>query len=215
MTKLSVTLLATMLAFHALGQGSNDVARRPPRQAAEKSGHERQAHHGGKRDQQGDAARALRNPEVAARLGLTEAQREAIDEGVARLKKGHLALRSQMEKAAMKQARLMTAKKLDEDALMAAVEATGKLHTQQAKLRIRHLLFIRRTLTPEQSKMLQRMIQERRGSHKEGGRGRFERGRPGEKGSREHGSAQPGEDDAEPRQKRPRRSAREHGSTTE
>ncbi len=105
--------------------------------------------------------KVLRNPEFAARIGLTEEQQATIDKALAELGDKHTRLRQQMEAAALKQARLMMAEDLDEEALMSAVEETGHLRTEQAKLRIKHLLVMRKTLTPEQTTAVRKFMQER------------------------------------------------------
>jgi Spy/CpxP family protein refolding chaperone len=135
---------------------------------------------GEKRGGQAPIGRILNHPEMAKKLGITDAQREAIKAQMATMQEAHIALKAQMEKAALKQARLMTETTLDEAALMAAVEETGDIRTEMARLRIKHLLFMRSTLTPEQTEKLQEGMRkrmesqrERRGDDRERRRGEF------------------------------------------
>ncbi len=135
------------------------------------------------RSHKGALSRVLQNPEISEKLGLSEAQRTAIDEQMALLEQHQGELKKQIRKAALQQARLMTAEELDEAALMTAVEETGRLHTEQAKLRIRHLLFLRKTLTPEQTQGV-RTIMRRRRSERGGERGERSRGEHSDRNQR-------------------------------
>jgi len=104
---------------------------------------------------------ALRIPRVAQKIGLNEEQRKKIEHKLEQLQDNHLELKYKMKKAAMKQARLITAKELDEEALMDVIEETGRYRTQMAKQRIKLIIFMRETLTPDQIKTMQGMMRER------------------------------------------------------
>lgn len=117
---------------------------------------------GGESMQRGDMMiHALRNPEVAEKIGLSEEQCEKISRKIEKLEDKNLNLKYKMEKTSLKQARLMTAKELDEKALMDAVEELGKYRTQIAKQRITMMIFMRNTLTPEQTKNMRSVMRER------------------------------------------------------
>ena len=127
-------------------------------------------------------ARMLANPRVSAELGLTDEQVSHMEDALAALREEGERLRRDMEHAAMEQARLMTAEEFDEAALMAAVERTGRVRTEIAKLRIRPLIILREILTPEQIRVVTEHVRGRRGDRPEGDKGspedrreRFER----------------------------------------
>jgi len=111
---------------------------------------------------------ALRNPQVAEQIGLSEEQRERISRKVEKLEDKNLTLKYKMEKAALKQARLMTAKEIDEKALMNVIDELGEYRTQIAKQKIGMLIFMRKTLTPEQAKNMREIMHERMKERKEG-----------------------------------------------
>jgi Spy/CpxP family protein refolding chaperone len=104
---------------------------------------------------------ALRNPQVADKIGLSEEQRETISRKVEKLEDRTLTLKYKMEKASLKQARLMTAKDIDEKALMDVIDELGEYRTQMAKQKIGMLIFMRKTLTPEQAKNMREIMRER------------------------------------------------------
>jgi len=104
---------------------------------------------------------ALRNPEIAEKIGLSEEQRDKISRRIEKMEDKNLDLKYKIEKAALKQARLMTTKDLDEEALMAVVDELGKYRTQQAKQRIGMLIFMRKTLTDEQATKMREIMRDR------------------------------------------------------
>ena len=175
----SIVLMA-VLAFQAIAEPETQLERRGSRgPAAAKGGFREQR----RPEMNPDMAmgHALRHPKIADRLGLSEEQRQAIEKEQVNFQKTHGELRAKMEKAALKQARLMTAEELDESALMAAVEETGRIHTEMAKLRIRHLLFMRKTLTPKQIEQARTAIRSRMKSrHEEGAKDRMKWKRDGD-----------------------------------
>jgi Spy/CpxP family protein refolding chaperone len=166
MFRIAGIILAAMLTLHAVGQENEGGERRSfrgPAGQGPKSGLREKRRPD--MDQNAMLGKALRHPRMAEELGLSAEQRQVIDEQLAALEEAHIELRAKMEKAALKQARLMTEKELDEAALMAAVEETGRIHTEMAKLRIRHLLFMQQTLTPEQVEKARSIIRERMKRH--------------------------------------------------
>lgn len=158
MKRIIGVLLVALLSMQAIGQElseRNPEATERTRQRSTRSAYRR--HQDGMR-------MGLHHPEVAAKVGLSEAQRDAIETQMVMLEKQNRQLKQKMDKAAMHQAKLMTAKTLDEAALMKAVETLGRLHTRRAKLRIKHLIFMRQTLTPEQTQVVRKLMRERRAS---------------------------------------------------
>ncbi len=104
---------------------------------------------------------ALHSSVVAENIGLSEEQRKKIEKKMQQIEETHLELKYKMEKAALKQARLMTSKKLDQKALMDVIEETGRYRTQMAKQRIKMIIFMRETLTSEQIKTVRSMMRRR------------------------------------------------------
>jgi Spy/CpxP family protein refolding chaperone len=92
----------------------------------------------------------LYQPRAREELGITEEQTSRLQEGLSGVRKQTAELRPQLEQAAMEQARMMTATDVDEAALLAQVEKTGKIRTDIAKLRVKTLLILKTVLTPEQ-----------------------------------------------------------------
>jgi hypothetical protein len=107
--------------------------------------------------------RALANPRVAEELGISAEQVQALKDGLEKVRGEEQALRSELEAAAKEQARRLTEAKVDEAALMEAVEKAGALRTKLAKLWVRRLLLIKDTLTPEQVEKARSMIKEHAG----------------------------------------------------
>ena len=159
-------------------------------------------------------ARIVSNPTIAKKFGLSEEQITTLSEAMQQMRKEQIPLNAQMELAALEQAKLMTAKPIDEEAVMAAVEATGKIRTEIAKLQVKQLLLVNRTLTQEQIETIKERIREKmrgRGGNMRGrGRGegdneewdekRQRQRREWEAKRREHKAAQEedgGEDEAE------------------
>ena len=122
--------------------------------------------------------RILENPEVAEELGLTEEQQKTLRDKSYELRSREIELRADLEKAALEQARLMTRDDVDEQALMDAVEKTGAIRTEMAKLRVSQLLTIRKTLNEEQINSIRKYLHKhRRGNAKEARQERRDRRR--------------------------------------
>ena len=105
--------------------------------------------------------KALRSSIVAENIDLSKEQRQKIEKKMQQIEESYTKLKHKMEKSALKQARLMTSKKLDEEALMDVVEETGRYRTQMAKQRIKLIIFMRKTLTPEQIKTVRSIMRKR------------------------------------------------------
>ena len=112
----------------------------------------------------GDAA-------LAKKLGLTEQQVKALQDGTYEVKKEMISLRAAHELAALDQAKLVAERSVNEDALMKAVEKTGQIRTEMAKLRMKQLLLLKKTLKPEQVEAVKKLIRERAGAPLDKGRG--------------------------------------------
>jgi hypothetical protein len=107
-------------------------------------------------------------PEVAEQLKLEPAQVKTLKEALAKTKKQEEHLREKLEAAGKEQAELLSAEgEIDEKAVMKAIEKTGKIRTQMAKLRIEPILLVKKTLTEEQLATSRKMIHERMKKHRE------------------------------------------------
>lgn len=119
---------------------------------------------------EGLLARVIENPKLGKELGLTDEQVATFRLAFEDMKKKESDLQAQQEKLGLDQARLLTEKTLDEAALMTAIEKSGQIRIEMAKLRIKHLLLVRKTLTPEQIEKSKEMIRQRmKEGRKEGG----------------------------------------------
>lgn len=127
----------------------------------------------------------------AKELGLSEEQIKQIKESVSTSTEELKALNGRMEKAALRQAELLKADTLDETAVLKAVQNTGDLRTQIAKLRIQQVIAAHKVLTPEQRakvrEMMAQRLQQTRQRLQENGREAPRKGR--EAGGTNQGSA--------------------------
>lgn len=118
--------------------------------------------HKGKGGHEAFIARLVRDRKLAAEVGLSEKQAQRIQEQLYKVRVKMVDLQADLQKAAMKQARLISAETIDEKALMTAVEETGRIRTKIAKLRIRPLLLLKSSLDPEQLRRARERMREHR-----------------------------------------------------
>jgi len=104
--------------------------------------------------------RILKNPELADRVGLSEEQEKTLRDGFFDLGKQKIAKEAELKLAAMEQARILTESEIDETALMAAVEETGRVRTELAKLQMKKLLLMHRTLDDQQRQDIAKLVRE-------------------------------------------------------
>lgn len=181
----------------ALGQGEEG----PRKAAGGPQGHRRgggrefggehrgsASHFGGERSMQrgpsheGLIGHMLENPETAREMGLSDEQISTIRDGLDKLRQEQTELSKRMQLAAMEQAKLMTAPEIDEAALMAAIEGSGDLRTQMAKLRVKSMLLVRKHITPEQIEQIRQNVREKFQERMRQRRGEFGQGRGGPAG---------------------------------
>ena len=105
--------------------------------------------------------RVLENPKLTEMLGIAPEQAVDIRNAILRMKEKEIDLRAATEKAALRQAQLMTAKDIDEEAVLAVVDEIGRLRTEMARERMRNVIMIRRTLNPEQLEKAKSLMRER------------------------------------------------------
>ena len=149
--------------------------------------------------------RMVSNPAVADKLGLSDEQKAKLKE----IKGDNEANREAQKKAreaTMKQLDLMKAEKIDETAVMAAIDEVFELRKAMAKEQAKRVIAVKSVLTPEQVKMaheeMKKMFEARgdRGPRREG-KGPRElkgprKGPHGEKGPKE--GPQEGRDEPAP-----------------
>ena len=93
--------------------------------------------------------RAVMMPKVAEKLNLTPEQRAKVDA----LKGGaeeNAALRAKVNQGMQKQAELLKAEKIDEAAVMAALDMVWDARKEMAKAQTRRVIAVKSILTPEQ-----------------------------------------------------------------
>jgi Spy/CpxP family protein refolding chaperone len=140
--------------------------------------------------------RMVSNPAVAEKIGLSDEQKAKLNE----LKGDREANRAAQDKvraATMKQLDLMKAEKIDESAVMAAIDEVFELRKAMAKEQAKRVIAVKSVLTPEQVKKaheeMKKMFEARgdRGPRREGkGPREFKGPRKGPKeGPKEGGDA--------------------------
>ncbi|MFO7535589.1 MAG: Spy/CpxP family protein refolding chaperone [Kiritimatiellia bacterium] len=112
--------------------------------------------------------------EMAKRLSLTPEQQQLVKRLWTEQRNKMGALQETLKNMAMKQAEILTVEPVDETALMSAVEETGKVRTELAKIQIKGLIEVRKVLTDEQRKQLRDIMEQmkqqpRPGQGREGG----------------------------------------------
>jgi len=125
---------------------------------------------------------AVSRPKIVEKLGLTEDQKAKLKAVTDRAKEGRESMKKVRE-ATMKQFELMKAEKVDEAAVMKAIDEVFELRKQMAKEQVRRVIEIKSILTPEQiAKAREEMRAGFAARGERGGRG--ERGMHGERGGR-------------------------------
>ncbi len=113
-------------------------------------------------DSEGMILKMLSNDShMVQELGLTDAQVKEIKEAMAGSEQELKDLNDKLVQAGMRQVDLLKADTLDEEALMKAVQESGELRTQIAKLRIKQVIAAHKVLTPEQRAKLRETMKQR------------------------------------------------------
>ena len=124
---------------------------------------------------------AVSRPRIAEKLGLSDEQKEKI-KGVTDRAKGGRESMQKVREATKRQFDLMKAEKVDEAAVMKAIDEVFELRKQMAKEQVQRVIEIKSILTPEQ-------IAKAREEMKAGFAPRGDRGPRGERGPRPGGPA--------------------------
>ena len=96
--------------------------------------------------------RAALNPKVSKKIGLTEEQQAKL-RAVAGDKDVLKTLQEKVRKGMSRQAELVAAEKIDEPAVMKALDEVFEARREVAKYQMRRLIAVKSILTPEQIKM--------------------------------------------------------------
>lgn len=123
----------------------------------------------------------LQNPELAAKVGLSEAQVKSIREAGYAQREQLVKLRSEAELARMQVEKLSSADNVDKDALMKAIEAAGQQEIAVKKAEMAFQLQVKELVGPEVMKKLRETMKEQfaerraKGGPEGEGRGEFRR----------------------------------------
>ncbi len=127
--------------------------------SVEKSVREKGPRHGGMRNGQmprggmpgmaDPLLRAVNNPRIAEKLGLSDDQKAKLKE-LSGDRKANRENQKKVREATMKQFELMKADKIDEAAVMATIDEVFELRKQMAKDQVKRLIAVKSILTPEQ-----------------------------------------------------------------
>ena len=113
------------------------------------------------------AITAVMNPQVAEKIGLDDATQLKIKEIDLNLRKTNRELQKKTREAMEKQAKLMKEAKVDEAAVMSAIDELFDLRKEMAKAQTKRVIAVKALLTPEQLEKaveeLRKVREERRG----------------------------------------------------
>jgi len=154
-------LLASSLAWAQQAPGNNEPHSEPRPTDRERPAMRFRGGPGGSGRSQGGLSRFIESAAAAKRFGITEQQQQAIGEEMEELRVREHQLREKVQQAAMLQAQLLLEKEIDREALMAAVEATGRIKTEMAKVHMEKLLIMREHLTAEQQAKIRQYMREK------------------------------------------------------
>ena len=140
--------------------------------------------------------RMVSNPKMAEKLAITPEQRAKLDAGLKGEKEQTDEMQKKLREAMKKQVALLEAERIDEAAVMAAIDEVFALRRDMAKAQTRRVIAVKSILTPEQSAKGREAMRELReklapGPRAEGEGGRRGRGdRPvNRRGARDEGKA--------------------------
>ncbi len=113
--------------------------------------------------------RAVSNPKVAEKLGLTEEQQAKLKEVTSGDRDVQRANQKKVRDAMMKQVELMKSEKIDEKAVMSIIDEVFELRKEMAKEQAKRLIAVKSILTSEQLKKAQEELQSMRNRRGERG----------------------------------------------
>lgn len=138
--------------------------------------------------------RMVSNPKAAEKLGLTEEQKAKLKE-INKVSAANREMHKKVHEATMRQFELMKADKIDEAAVMKAIDEVFELRKEMAKAQVKRVIAVKSVLTPEQitkaREEVKKMFEQR------GEKGQW-RGEKGPRHGRMHGRGPRGGDRPEP-----------------
>lgn len=149
-----MTAFVAALTFATLAQGPAEPARR----------------HSFQPGSMNPIVRAALNPKIAEKIGLTEEQQNKL-KTLMDDKDSAKALQEKVMKGMRRQTELMKADKIDEAAVMSALDEVFEARKEVAKHQMRRLIAVKTILTPEQVKAATEALKELRGSRRSEGNG--------------------------------------------
>lgn len=108
------------------------------------------------------AVMAATNPKIAEKIGLSAEAREQIKKLDADNRAKVQELQKKVRELVEKQAQLMKAEKIDESAVMAAIDELFECRKEMAKVQTKRLIDVKAMLTPEQIKQATAAMEEMR-----------------------------------------------------
>lgn len=132
---------------------------------------------GGPGGPRGMVDKFITNPRVAEKLGLTEDQIAQLKTTSEQSQARQEELMKAMQEAGKKQAEYMTADSVNEADVMTAIEETGKIRTEMAKLKTMELMNLQKILTQEQREKLREFMKQHHEGNRENDMSNEERGR--------------------------------------
>lgn len=154
-----IGVLALAVAGSTLAQTEKDMAQKRPK-GFQKGGERFEKGPAGMDRQEALIICIINHPEIAEEIGLTEEQIKTLRDSMYEMKKQEIRLEAEKKLAAMEQARLLTESTIAEEAVMAAVEKTSKIAAELARLKVKQLLLVKKTLTPEDIKKIEKLMRE-------------------------------------------------------
>lgn len=106
------------------------------------------------------AVMAATNPKIAEKIGLSAEAREQIKKLDADNRAKVQELQKKVRELVEKQAQLMKAEKIDEAAVMAAIDELFECRKEMAKVQTKRLIDVKAMLTPEQVKQATELLKE-------------------------------------------------------
>ncbi len=106
-------------------------------------------------------AKMVTNPKVAAEIGLSDEQVAGLKSGLEELGVRLEELNMQLREAAREQGRLLLESEVDTGAVMTAVEKTGRIRTEIAKISVRQILLVKESISADQLEKLTEIMKSR------------------------------------------------------
>ena len=189
MNKLMMVAVAALVSAACFADGPAEGAKRPERRGARPPMGER-AMMGGAGMMGDPIVWAVMNPKVAEKIGLSDEQKAKLKE-LQPARGANREANEKVRKGMEKQAELLKAEKIDEAAVMAAIDEVFEARKAVAKEQTKRLIAIRSILTPEQVAKATEAMKELRGPRGPRGEGRGPRGPKPEAPKAEAPAAQP------------------------